>query len=340
MKKIAAAVCAAALALSMTGCADTSWAVKYDKITIPVGVYNFFLVNNAYSVSSMASSGSSDVWSQTVSNTSAVTWAMNSALDSCKQVAVIEKLAADNKVKLAASEKSYMTNYASSTYNQSSGVLSKNGISQDSMERIYEDMYYLRTDVFKAIYGKGGSKAVSNSDIDKYLSKNNFVHVKQIFVSKKDTSSQSGAAYTGTKLAAQKAKADEAYKAAKADPKKFANYVKKYNEDPGMMSYPVGYTFNKTTGSNYDPKFVKLAYSLKIGEVGMAESDMGYFIEYKEPATAANVSTNDSESILQAMKGTEFSNTINSMIKKGKFEQNNAAFDKFSPKKVDLTASS
>lgn len=341
MKKIGAAVCAAALAISMTGCADTSWAIKYDSVTIPIGMYNFFLVNNAYSVSSMASAtsgASSDVWSQTVSNTNAVTWAMNSALDNCKQLAVVEKLAADKKVSVSASDKSTVASYTSSTYSQSSGVLSKNGISQTSMERIYDDIYYLRSALFSA-YDKAGKFPVSDSSVTSYYAKN-YAHVKQIFIALENT--KTSVAYTGAKLAAQKKKAQEAYKAAKADPQNFEKYVKLYNEDPGMKKDPNGYIFSESSASSasYDTKFTDLAFSLKVGKVGMSQSTMGYFIEYRVKLDPNKISKSDKSTVQEALKSTKFTDMVTAIVKKAQFQQNNSALDKFSPRKVDLTTSS
>ena len=340
MKKIAAAVCAAALAVSMTGCADTSWAVKYENVTIPIGMYNFFLVSNAYSVNQMAASNasaSSDVWSQTVSGTSAATWAMNGALDNCKQFAVIEKLCADKKITITASNKTEVANYASSEYSQSSGMLTKNGISQVSMERFYDDYYYLRSSLFNA-YDKAGKFPIAASATTDYYAKN-YVHVKQIFVAKEDLSKSTPVPYTGAKLAAQKKKANAAFKAAKADPANFEKYVKLYNEDPGMKKDPNGYTFSQASASNYDTQFTSLGFSLKDGAVGMSESDMGYFIELKVKIDPAKMSKTDKAAVEQTLKATKFTDMLKDIVKKAKFEQNNAAFDKFSPKGIDLTAS-
>jgi PPIC-type PPIASE domain. len=341
MKKMAAAVCAAALAVSMTGCADTSWAVKYKSVTLPIGVYNYFLLSSADSVTNMAasnSSASSDVWSQTVSGTGAVTWAMNTALDSCKQMAIIEQLCADKKIKIADSDKTNVANTTSSEYDAYSGLFSKNGISETSMERI-QDISYLDQSLFNA-YDKAGTLPVTASGITDYYAKN-YVHVKQIFVAKEDLSQSTPVAYTGAKLTAQTNKANAAYKAAKADPQNFDKYVKQYNEDPGMKSNPDGYYFSKDTAASqsFDTNFTNLAFSLKDGAVGMAQSDMGYFIEYRVKLEPAKISASDKQAVQQTLKANKFSDMIKALVKKATFTLNNAALDKYSPKKIDLTAS-
>lgn len=346
MKKIRACAlaCALAVGLTLTGCADTTWILKDGNITIPTGVYNYYLIGGASTVSSLAenssSSGSSntDMWSQTVSGTDAVTWTRNKAIESCKELAVIEKLCAERNVTLADDQQSDASSRASTSYNAYKTLWSKNDISETSLQRIAKDMY-LKQKLFESYYGENGDKAVSESEIEDYYSKN-FVHVKQIFVSKYDTSTYT--ALTGDKLAAAEKKAKEAYEAAKADPKNFDKYVEKYNEDPGMKSDPNGYIFSKASSENYDGKFTDLAFSLKAGEVGMAESDMGWFIEYKLATDPKDTSTfNDSmkATVLSEMKGDEFEKIITDQIAKENFQINDKTVKHYNPKKLKLTNS-
>lgn len=345
MKKtgILVGVCAAALALSMTGCGDTSWVLKDGNITIPTGVYNYYQIGGASDVQSMqaansssAASTSSDMWSQTVSGTNAVTWVMNSALDQCKNLATVEKLCADRKLTLTAEQKSTCETNASTYYTNYKDVLSKNDISQASLQRIIEGSY-LNSLLFNSYYGTSGDKAVKEAELSDYYTKN-FVNVKQIFVAKIDTSTY--AALSTEDLAKAKKKAEEAYSAAKKDPSKFDEYVKTYNEDPGMTQTPTGYAFSKSTGTSYDSKFTDLAFSLKDGEVGMAESDMGYFIELKVKIDPKNTTVyNDTmkATILSEMKSDEYNTLIKDETSKQKFEQNNTTIDKYSPKNLKLS---
>lgn len=135
-----------AVGLSFTGCADTSWAVKDGNVTIPTGVYLYYLLSSASTVQQQATSTSStasgsDPWSQKIENTNAVTWAINSAVKNCKQLAVVEKLCASRKVTLTADQKKTASTSASSNYTQYSSILKKNGIDQSSIDRISNDMY-------------------------------------------------------------------------------------------------------------------------------------------------------------------------------------------------------
>lgn len=345
MKKtgIIAGICTLALALSMTGCGDTSWVLKDGSITIPTGVYNYYQIGGASDLQSMAaantSSGTSsnkDIWAQSVSGTNAVTWVMNAALDQCKNLATVEKLCADRKLVLTADQKKQCESSAATQYTQYKDILSKNDISQASLQRILEGQLRIPM-LFNSYYGAKGDKAVKDADMSDYYTKN-FVHVKQIFVAKIDTSTQ--AVLSKDDLAKAKTKAQTAFDAAKKDPSKFDDFVKKYNEDPGMTQNPTGYIFSKISGSNYDTKFTDLAFSLKDGEVGMAESDMGYFIELKVKidSTDSKVYTADMKStVLSEMKSDEFNTLVKNEVSKQKFEQNSTTIDKYSPKNLKLS---
>lgn len=354
-------VCALAVSFSVTGCADTSWAVKSGDVTIPAGIYLYYLLQNAYQVesssasssssssaasgsllgstssSSSSSSAASDPWAQKISGVSASAWAMNDALESTKELLVVEQQCAQRKVALTSSEKSSLVSQADSTYSQYTTLFSKNNIAQTSLERLYEDMT-LKGKLFDSYYGASGDKAVAASDIADYYTKN-FVQVKQIFVAKIDTSTYQ--TLSADKLAAAKKKAQEAYAAVKAAPANFDALRTKYNEDTsGAKEYPDGYIFSKKTAaaSSYDQKFVDLAFSLKDGQTGMAESDMGYFIEYKTtPSATASTYSSEKETVLEEMKDGDFSTLLKNAAAALKISVNNAMRNKYTPQKMTVS---
>lgn len=338
--KICAFLCALAVGVSLTGCADTTWALKDGSVTIPTGVYTYYLLSNASTVASQnsTSSGSdSDIWSTKIDGTTADTWAMNQALESTKELAVVEKLSAQRKITLASGNKTDAANTASSNYSSNSTLFSKNGISQTSLERVMDDMY-LEQSLFNSYYGPSGDKAVPESQVSDYYSKN-FVHVRQIFVAKIDTSTNEP--LSSDKLAAAKKKADEAYAKVKADPANFDSYVKTYNEDTGETAD--GYIFSKQSAAdqNFDQKFVDLAFSLKDGQVGEAESDMGYFIEYKLPTdpNASSFDSNMKSTALFELKDPDFESMLKSQVQKDNIQVNQSALNHYAPKNLDLSGS-
>lgn len=344
--KILAGACALSVAVSMAGCSDTSWAIKYKSITIPSGVYLTYLLSfgeeaktqtsqatasASSSSTSSKTSKSTDVWSQKIQGQNAQTWAINQAISACKQLALLEQMSVDNKVKLTAAEKSKADTSAKQIFQNNESIFKNNNIAISSFNRIYEDES-LYEKVFEKIYGKGGSKAVSDDDLKQYYLKN-YVHIKQIFVNKQNSST--GAALTGADLTKAQAKAQEALKAVSADKANFQKYVDQYNEDPGMKSNPDGYIFTKDDG--YDQAFKDEALKLNIGDIGMAQSDMGFFIEYKQPLdTNAASFTSKKTDVLEKMKGTEFNNLMQNNGKTMKIDKNDGTINQFPPSKLKL----
>lgn len=350
MKKtaICATLCALAVGFGTTGCSNTTWAMKSGNVSIPTGVYIYYLLNNVSQVYQQAeaassssattsSSASADPWSQKIDNETASTWAISNAISSCKALVIIEQQCDARKIVLSATDEASAKSQADQTYSSYESMFQQNGISQISVERVQEDTS-LSQKLFDSYYGSKGDKAVPESTIDAYYIAN-YVHVKQIFVNKNDSSTNT--ALTGAKLIAATKKANEAYAAAKADKANFETYVKKYNEDSGMTQNPDGYIFSKATASSqgYDQKFVDLAFSLKVGDVGMAESDMGYFIEYKVPVDPkASTFSGQSENVLSELKGNEFRTMITDDATKAKIQQS-GVLNKYDPEKLVLSQS-
>lgn len=364
MKKsrILAALCALTIGFTATGCSDTSWILKSGSITMPSGVYLYNLMVSASNVeakadeaassstaassssssallgsssSSSSAAASTDPWSQKIDGVSATSWAINQALDATKALITVEKECADRKIALTDSEKSSIVSQSDSFYTQYESIFSTNGISKTSFERIQMDTS-LKSKLFDVYYGKGGSKAVPDSDVASYYT-SHFVQIKQIFVSKQDSS---GNDLSTAQLAAAKAKAQKAYAAAKAAPQNFVKLRDTYNEDPGAKTYPDGYIFSKATAKsdNYDQQFINLAFSLKDGEIGMAESDMGYFIELKTtPDPKASSFSTEKETVLEEMKGDEFDSFLKTTASGLKIQVNQTVCNRFSPQKLTLS---
>lgn len=354
--KAAALVCALAVFFFVTGCADTSWAVKVNNVTVPSGVYITYLLsarsqvesnaasssssdssssesglggtsNAALSSSSTSSTSSTDVWSQKIEGKTALSWAINEAEQSSEKLALIEQLCKTHNLTLTSSEKSLCSSYAQQYYSAYS-LYASNGVSSSSLERIFENSY-LSSKLFDSYYAKGGSKAVSDTDAKSYYSKN-FVHIKHILL---QTTDDEGNTLSDAKIAEIKAKAEQIAAQAKADPSKFDSLVKQYNEDPGMTQSPDGYIFNKS--SNYVQEFKDAAFSMKVGEIRVVKTSYGYHVMYRvalDP-NASSFDTNKS-TVLHAMKDTEFNSTLASLLKSASVKVNDSAINRYNPQKL------
>lgn len=276
--KAAAFLLICAFALGLTGCADTLWVMKTDKITVPTGAYLYYLLverSNAQSkTSSGTSSGSSINWSKKIDGKDAKTWADDQAKKDAQELLAAESICAQKKIALTADEKSQVTSYAQNMMS-SYAVLKNNGISEASMERVLAYSEYLKDKLFQSYYGAGGSEAVSDADLKDDYTKN-FVQIKQIFFSTQD---DSGNALSSADQQAKKKKANDILGQISADRSNFTALMNANNEDPGMQSNPDGYVFGKS--QDFVQVFKDTAFSMKVGDVKLIQSSMGYHILYK-----------------------------------------------------------
>lgn len=349
--RAAAGCLALLLALSTTGCADTTWAVKVNQSTVPSGIYIAYLLSyrsqvmadsssgasaasgdesNPLAVSpsgaSSGSSASSDPWSRKIEGSSAISWAINSALKDCERLAVTESLASSRHLSLTSSETSTVKQYAQ-TYVSYYPAYKKNGVSQQSLQRLL-GYQFLAKKVFDSYYAKGGEKAVSDADLQNYYT-SQFVHVKQIFFNKYD---DTGALLSADKLAQIQATAKQVLATANAGKGKFDALVTQYNEDPGMKSSPDGYIFDKN--ASYLQVFKDTAFQMNVGDVKLVESDEGYHILYKVPVdpTASTYNDDMKEEVLESMKWSEFQKTIDEKVSQAKVTRNQHTLNKYNPK--------
>ena len=338
--KVAALVCAMLIGLSLTGCADTSWALKVDNITIPSGVYITYLMSARQTVLSASSSSSSsstgvtlngttsaDAWSQKIEGQNALSWAINSSVDSCKQLAIVEELCAKKKIVLTADEKTTVSTDAAN-YIQNTAYAS-NGVSASSIERILGVNYFLTSELFSSYYGATGETPVADNDIKTYFT-GNYVQIKQVFFNKYD---DTNALLSADKLTALKAKANTVMGEVTANKTKFDSYVTAYNEDPGMQTAPNGYVFNK------DESFIQLfkdtAFSMAIGDVKLIETDQGWHIMYKVPLDSdASWFTANKPTVLQSMKSVDFQALLKDAIAKAKVSINADTKNRYNPKNL------
>lgn len=333
----AAFLCACVLTLGLTACADTLWVMKTNKVSIPTGVYLYYLLNARSSVES-GTAGKTDAtssgtvknpWSQTVKGKSAKQWAIDEAIKDTREQLAAEALCKEKNITLTSDEKSQVTSYAENMM-QSYSVFKSNGIAQSSLERVLAYTYYLKDALFKAYYGTGGSEAVSDADLKTYYT-DHFVQIKQIFLNIND---DSGNALSSSQQSAKKTKANQVLGEINADRSNFDALVKTDNEDPGMTSTPGGYIFGKT--GSYLQAFKDAAFSMKIGDVKLIKTSEGYHILYKVALDASKFDSVKSDALTD-MKQADFLKKLDNY--KG-ITVNNSTINRYNPKGLDESSSS
>lgn len=171
-KKCAAVLTAGAMALSMAACSsDTSWIMRKDPLEMPVGVYINNLIQSYYEATTLVEDAEQDVLSQQIEGQDAEDWIQQNAIDETKKaMAICSEFNARN---IAFSQEQLLScqEQAASYYEQAGDNLEKNGISQDSIELIYQ-IAYMKTQLFQALYGEAGENPVSEEELRDYYNEN------------------------------------------------------------------------------------------------------------------------------------------------------------------------
>jgi hypothetical protein len=357
-----AVLCAAACLFSVAGCADTSWAVKVDNVSVPAGVYISYLYLNREKVISQSSSSSSssssassaassssdtlkvgsssssksssssasDPWKQTVNNQNALTWAMSDALKTTKELAMAEELCTQKNITLTSDEKSGISSYASQYLKYYTGFAS-NGVSQSSLERVLTYGYLRVPKLIQAYYGKNGETPVSDSELLSYYT-SNFADVKQIYITTVD---DSGNALDTAKLSQIEATVNTIYNTLTADKSKFDALQTQYDQDTsGRTSNPAGYIFSKSD-STYSA-ISSDVFSMKVGDVKKVKYSSGWRIFYRVTPSTASTIYNDTlkATVLQTMKSSDLTTLIDNKLKKAKVVENKSTLNKYNPKNL------
>ena len=180
-KKCAAVLTAGALALSMAACSsDTSWIMRKDPLEMPVGVYINNLIQSYYEATTLVEDAEQDVLSQQIEGQDAEDWIEQNAIDETKkEMAICSEFSARN-IAFPQDQLLSCQQQAASYYEQAGDNLEKNGISQDSIELIYQ-IAYMKTQLFQALYGEAGEDPVSEEELRDYYNENYIKMAVQTF---------------------------------------------------------------------------------------------------------------------------------------------------------------
>lgn len=181
LKKCAAALTAGALVLSMAACSsDTSWIMRKDPLEMPVGVYINNLIQSYYDATTMVEDPDQDVLSQQIDGQDAKDWIQQNAIDETKKaMAICSEFNARN-ISFPQEQLLSCQEQAASYYEQAGDNLEKNGISQDSIELLYQ-IAYMKTQLFQALYGAAGEDPVSEEELRDYYNENYIKMAVQTF---------------------------------------------------------------------------------------------------------------------------------------------------------------
>ena len=352
---------AAALAFS-SGCGeDTSWSYKSSGTTLSNGnwiYYTYTEYQNALSkIEEQKSESSSadtskngseqssepDLSKEKIENKKALDWIYSEAKDSCIAQLTLEKLVKDKKVKideeqLEAMESSYKTYYE----NYFEKTLTKLGVSEETYIAANARSAYLSQQLFQNIYGKNGSKEVSDDELNKYF-KEKYTHY--FYISYPLTSTDENGQTTEI--------SDEDKEKAQTNFNKYANMLNKQNKttDDVVSQYKTDFSSETDPStsqtvilenSGLSDDLQKAIKELSEKQAVVKTIDNQMYIIYKAPIAdyVSKIKTDDKidatdmtqisrTNILYSMKSDEFEDYLDSEKKKLDYDKNDACMSKY-----------
>lgn len=333
LKRPLAAALALVLALSVSACGKTGgWIMKTNEVEVPVGVYITNLYSAYLNAASQVEDTSKSPLGQKVEETDAAEWIVNKAKDMTKRYIVVMNLCKEMNVTLTDEEVKSVQSSVNNDWDQNNASYQKFGISKDSVYKTAEFSKYSQK-LFLAIYGKDGTKAVSDSDLRSFFTKN-YVSFKYIAVSLKDSDNKDLSQEDKDKIKADLQKRQEAFEGGKT----FKEVVDEYNEDHASAKLTMQEKVVNLDEAGYTEDFTKAVKELDAGK-GTVITVNGYMylvgkydIEKEDEYLEEN-----RNSVLSDYKGDEYTETVDSAVKELNCEINDGAVKKYSPQWVENT---
>lgn len=339
LKKIMAALLAIAMAAGTTACStDKSWAAKNSTTTVPVGVYIYYLSNAYQGAQSQVTDSSKPVLEQKIENQDATAWIKNKALDYTKMVLLVEDKMKELKLSLTADETKAISANTDSGWTSAGSSLEKYGIAKSSFEMANTAFSAKYQKVFTAVYGKNGTKAVSDADLKDYFEKNfsDFTFMVRPFYTQDATGNY--AALSDSDKAAAKKEFDGYAEDVRTGKKTMQQAADAYKASSKQTTEQLSNsTIDLTNDTSFPDDFKTTIKAMKNGEVKAVEISSMYYVVIQKnditKKTATQISTDDGRnSILIQMKSKEYSDEMEKEAKAyTNITLNQAAIDSYNP---------
>ncbi len=171
--RIVSLVLTAVMLFSLTACAgrNQTWAVEVDGEQIPVGLYLYYQFNAYQQASSLAADADTAVLKQKIEDQDAGLWIHQKTIDYCRKNIATEREFERLEMTLSETDLSYidsMVTYILSYYGE---VFEKNGIGEESVRKACTTDQKTSA-LFYKYYGTDGLEAVSETELMSYYTEN------------------------------------------------------------------------------------------------------------------------------------------------------------------------
>ena len=345
LKNLFAAVLTATLVFGMTACSqDNSWAMKSGDETIPIGAYICNLIMSRQSAMQKADS-SKDLFEQQIDGKDASAWIKEDALTNTKAIVFLDNKMKELNLSISEEEQTQIESVTNSNWTQLETLFEQHGVSKESYKLAYTEQSVKMNKVFNAIYGKDGTQAVSDSEIQDFFNQH-YTNFEYIIVPLFDVNQSSEGAET--------ALSDDDIAAAK---KEFDDYAAKINSGSMTMAEAVEAFKNsdysvteddilqnvtvdfEEQSASYPAEFIEMLNDMKVDEaktiqLSMSSGDVYALAVKRDIAKAAGEylgSESNRSSVLGSMKYEEFMNTLKEETAKLEVTLNDSAIKKYEP---------
>ena len=323
MKKIATGALALLLAGSMTACGgDTSWTHRSGDDVVTSGMYIGLSINALNSASALEGYDKSvSPFKQKLEGKDAVQWVKDEADEMAREYLAVNQKFNEMGLTLSESEINsvdYTVNFYWTTLGLGN-TYTEAGCSKESFAKIYTNSAK-QSRIFQAIYGEGGEKEVAESEL-KTIFANDYAKGTYFTVS---LTGEDGKALTGRELVEKKEEAQKLADRVSAGEDIEAEYTGKEKSDDSSVVVLRSNENLTVVGS----AFVKG----KAGESGMVTDDKYAYVYLVQDPLSGDTFENYRTTVLQKLKGDEFTKTVEEWAASISVEENAASLRKHSPK--------
>lgn len=318
---------------SLTACMgrNEKYAVEVDGKQIPIGVYLYYQFNAYQEAYSLRADTNTDVLKQKIEDQDATVWIHQKTIEYCRK-----KIATENEFErlgmtLSDNDLAYIDSMVTYILAYYSDIFAKNGIGEQSV-RTACTTDQMTSALFYKYYGADGLEPVSDTELMNYY-KDNY-SVAYMF-----GTSLSGLSEEEVKTARDAANtAVESLKAGKGIAETAQAMTKAIDPSAELDSTVTDDSYRSIIGKNDTnyPETIRNQIFAAAADVPTIYDQDNYLLVFVRKDTASQTEVYESlkNTILQAIKGDEFSDRLKEMANALTVNENTAAVNYYSPKKI------
>lgn len=352
LKKIAAGLLSVVMMLALASCGEnTSWIGKNGDTEIPAGVYLYYQIQAYYDATNQQTDKNTDLLKTTIEEKPAKDWINDKAVDYVKDYIATTNKFAELGLTLSDDDKAVIQKSTDDFWDQSKDMMTKNGISEDSMKLIVTQST-MQDKIYTSYYYEGGTEEVSKQDINNAL-QDTYMRVKYIAIQLKDGE---GNLFKSTDKAKAMDMAEDYVK--RAETKTFDSLIDEYtdyytklvkdatdadttdklsskSDTEGDYQYEeVMNTDSKSPSEN----FVNTVKEKKPSDTPfiIQEDEVYYVVQKLDITDREDLYNTYKDSMIYKLKGDEFLKLKDDWKASAQFEINEEAFKRYDPKNIKL----